>query len=100
MRWAFGFLTLCIVLAIVRAALIALAIATVLALLFYFATRPRETLLFMGTLVVTGLATARPTAFIVALGVIGAAVVFARAMQNRPTTLLLPGGCERHLNTD
>ncbi len=75
MRWAFGFFTLCIVLAIVRAALIALAIATVLALLFYFATRPREAFLFMGTLVLTGLATARPALFIVMLGVIGVAVV-------------------------
>ncbi|HYC68530.1 hypothetical protein [Brevundimonas sp.] len=75
MRWAFGFLTLCIVLAVVRAMLIAIAVATVLALLFYFATKPRETLLFMGVLVVTGLATARPALFIVMLGIIGVAVV-------------------------
>jgi hypothetical protein len=94
MRWAFGFFTLCIVLAIVRAALIALAIATVLALLFYFATRPRETLLFMGTLVVTGLATARPGLFIVMLGVIGVAVVVAGVRRKRPQLRLLKDGRE------
>ena len=84
MRWAFGFFTLCIVLAIVRAALIALAIAMVLALLFYFATRPRETLQFVGVLIVTGLATARPALFIVMLGVIGVAVVVAGARRRKP----------------
>lgn len=77
MKWVFGFFTLCIVLAVVRAVLIAIAIATVLALLFYFATKPRETLLFMGVLVITGLATARPALFIVMLGMVGAAVVLA-----------------------
>ena len=77
MRWAFGFLTLCVVLAVIRAVLIAIAIATVLALLFYFAAKPRETLLFMGVLVVSGLATARPALFIVMLSIIGAAVVLA-----------------------
>jgi len=75
MKWVFGFFTLCVVLAILRAALIALAIATLLALLFCFATRPRETLLFVGALVVTGLATARPALFIVMLGVVGVATV-------------------------
>lgn len=77
MRWALGFFTLCIVLAVVRAVLIAIAIATVLALLIYFATKPRETLLFMGVLVITGLATARPALFIVMLGMVGVAVVLA-----------------------
>ncbi|GAA0870290.1 hypothetical protein GCM10009116_21260 [Brevundimonas basaltis] len=77
MRWALGFFTLCLVLAIVRAALIALAIATALALLFFFATRPRETLLFMSVFVVTGLATARPALFIVVLGIVAVAVVLA-----------------------
>lgn len=85
MRWAFGFFTLCIVLAIVRAALIALAIAMVLALLFYFATRPRETLQFVGVLIVTGLATADPALFfVVMLGVIGVAVVVAGARRRKP----------------
>ncbi len=96
MRWAFGFFTLCIILALVRAALIALAIATVLTLLFCFATRPRETLLFMGTLVLTGLATARPALFIVMLGVIGVALVVAGVRRRKPAELLLTGSGESH----
>jgi FlaA1/EpsC-like NDP-sugar epimerase len=91
MRWAFGFLTLCIVLAVVRAVLIAIAIATVLALIFYFATRPRETLLFMGVLVVTGLAAARPALFIVTLGALGLALLVAGNKRKRRAQLLLTG---------
>jgi hypothetical protein len=95
MRWALGFFGLCVVLAIVRAALVALAVATVLTLLFYFATRPRETLLFMGVLTVTGLATARPALFIVMLGAIGVAVVVAGVRRRRPVQPLLTGNGER-----
>ena len=89
MKWAFGFLTLCIVLAIIRAVLIALAIATVLTLVFCFATRPRETLRFMGVLVVTGLASARPAVFIVTLGVIGLVVIGVGIKRKRRNPLLL-----------
>lgn len=91
MRWAFGFLTLCIVLAIIRAVLIALAIATVLALVFCVAIRPRETLLFMGVLIVTGLASARPAAFIGALALIGLVVIGVRIKRKRryPPLLIL-----------
>lgn len=91
MRWAFGFLTLCIVLAVIRAVLIAIAIATVLALLFYFAAKPRETLLFMGVLVTTGLATARPALFIVTLGILGLAVLVAGIKRKGRAQLLLTG---------
>lgn len=93
MKWAFGFLTLCIVLAIIRAVLIALAIATVLALVFCFATRPREMLLFLGVFIVTGLASARPTVFIVTLGVIGLVVFVAGIKRKRlnPLQLRRPG---------
>lgn len=89
MKWAFGFLTLCIVLAIIRAVLIALAIATVLALVYCSATRPRETLLFTGVLVVTGLASARPAVFIVTLGVIGLVVIGVGIKRKRHNPLLL-----------
>lgn len=89
MRWAFGFLTLCVVLAIIRAVLIALAIATVLVLVFYVATRPRETLLFMGVLIVTGLASARPAVFIVTLGLIGLVVIGVWMKRKRRYPLLL-----------
>lgn len=91
MKWAFGFLMLCIVLAIIRAVLITIAIATVLALVFYFATRPRETLLFMGVLIVTGLAAARPALFIVTLSVLGLAVLVAGIQRKRRAQLLLTG---------
>ena len=84
MRWALGILTLAFVLAIVRAALIALAVATVLALAFYAITRPRQTLLFMGVLIVTGLATARPALFIVVAGIVGVAVVAAGLRRRKP----------------
>jgi hypothetical protein len=96
MRWVFGILALSIVLAIVRAALIALALATVLALLFYFVTRPRETLQFMGVLIITGLAAARPAAFIVMFGTIGVAVVVAGARRRRLAQLMLTGSGESH----
>ena len=96
MRWVFGFFALCIVLAIVRAALIALAIAMVLALLFCFARQPRETLQFMGVLILMGLATARPALFIVMLAVIGVAVVVAGVRRRRGAQLLLTGHGESH----
>lgn len=96
MRWAFGFFALCVVLAIVRAALIALAVATVLALLFYFTSRPRETLQFMGVLVITGLAAARPALFIAMLGIIGVAVVVAGVKRRK--TSRLGGKFLRHLS--
>lgn len=89
MRWALGLLTLCIVLAIIRAVLIALAIATVLALVFYFATRPREMLLFLGALIVTGLASVRPAVFIVTLGFIGLVAIGVGIKRKRPSPLLL-----------
>lgn len=96
MRWAVGFFALCVVLAIVRAALIALAIATVLALFLYFATRPRETLQFMGVLIITGLAAARPALFIAMLGIIGVAVVVAGVRRRK--TSRLGGKFLRHLS--
>ena len=72
------FLMLLIGLALVQAAAVALVVGLLLALLYFFATRPRETLLYLGSLALLGLASARPLAFIVALGVIGVAVVWAR----------------------
>ena len=67
----------------------ALGIATVLGLIVCFATRPRDTLLFMGVLVVTGLASARPALFIGTLGVIGLVVIGAGIKRKRRHPLLL-----------
>lgn len=82
------FLMLLIGLAIIRAAAVALVACLLLALLYFFATRPRETLLYLGSLALLGLASARPLAFIVALGVVGLGVVLTRWKQGSPTPLL------------
>lgn len=66
-----GLLTLCVVCAIVQAALVALVVAIMLAMLFSFIIRPRETLLFIGILALMALANAHPLACIIAIGVIG-----------------------------
>ena len=72
------FLILLTLLAVVQAAALALVAGLLLALLYFFATRPLETLLCLGSLALLGLASARPIAFIAALGVVGVAVVWAR----------------------
>lgn len=67
-------LTLLVVLAllaVVQAAVAVLLIALAIMLLFYVATRPKETLIFILTLLLFGLASARPIACIVAFGVVG-----------------------------
>lgn len=77
------FVTAIVVLAIVQAALAALVVALAIMLLFYSVTRPRETLIFVGTLALFGLANAQPLAFIIALTAIGVAVVTAGAWRRR-----------------
>jgi chromate transport protein ChrA len=70
-----GFLTLCLVVAMLRAIVVALVAALILALLWSLIRQPRETLVLLGTLALMGLANAQPLACIMALGVIGVAVV-------------------------
>lgn len=70
-------LTGVVVLAILRAAVAGLLIALAVILLAAFVTRPRETLLFLGTIALTGLASAQPIACIIVLGIITLAVVVA-----------------------
>ena len=76
MRWALGFLLLAVILAIIKAALLGLAIAAGVALLVAFVRRPRSTALFMVVLTLSGLATARPLAAIVTIGLVSLAVIF------------------------
>ncbi len=57
-------------LALLKLALQVLVVALLLSVLFAFATRPRETLVFVGGLTLCGLACARPTAAIICLGVV------------------------------
>lgn len=63
-------LILCIALALVRALLLVLAIVLLLVLVHAFVTRPRETLVFLGTLILSSLAVAQPLAFIMGVAVI------------------------------
>ena len=68
-------LSVVLLLAAIQAAVAALAIALVLALLYFGVTRPRQTLAFVVSSVVVGLACAHPTVTIVILGGIGVTAV-------------------------
>lgn len=87
------FLTVCVVLAIFRAALAALAVGLGIILLYSFITRPRETLVFFGTLTLFGLASVKPIACIVAIALL---VVAAAAWQKSRRPLLLTDQSEQH----
>lgn len=73
-----SFLILCMALALVRALLMVLAVVLLLALVHAFVTRPRETMVFLGTLILSSLAVAQPLAFIAAFTVIGVAIILAK----------------------
>lgn len=70
MKQVLTFAMLIVAFAILKAVVIALVIGLALALIYSFARQPRETLLFLGVLTVTGLAGAQPVAFITAVAVI------------------------------
>ena len=93
MKGFLTFLTVVIVLAIVRAVLVALLVALVIMLLFSFVTRPRETLVFICTLTLFGLASAQPIACIVAIATVALAVVVVGAWQRHTPVRLLTDGC-------
>lgn len=84
-----------VVLAILQAAVAALVLVLTITLLFYLVTRPRETLAFVCTLMLLGLASARPVAFMVAFGVVAVAVVIAGARRKAGRQLLLSDQRER-----
>jgi hypothetical protein len=89
-----AFLILCLALASVRALLMVLAVVLLLALVHAFVTRPRETLVFLGTLILSSLAVAQPLAFIMgAVGVIGLVVIGVGIKRKRrnPLRLTYPG---------
>lgn len=81
MKPVFAFLTLCLALAVFRALLIVLAVVLLLALLHAFIKRPRETLGFLGTVALFGLAAAQPLACIIGVTVIATAVVLVKRRQ-------------------
>jgi len=69
-----AFLILCLALALVRTLLMVLAIVLLLALVHAFVTRPRETLVFLGTLILSSLAVAQPLAVIVGIVILASTV--------------------------
>ncbi|MGX1745821.1 MULTISPECIES: hypothetical protein [unclassified Brevundimonas] len=73
-----AFLILCMALALVRALLMVLAVVLLVALVHAFVARPRETMVFLGTLILSSLAVAQPLAFIAAFTVIGVAIILAK----------------------
>lgn len=78
MKRVFAFLILCMALALARILLMVLAVVLLLALLHAFVTRPRETLAFIGTLILSSLAVAQPLAFIGGVVVVFATIVLAK----------------------
>ncbi|RAK59573.1 hypothetical protein DJ021_07040 [Phenylobacterium hankyongense] len=72
-----------VILALLKAVLTVLALALLLALVFSFAIRPRETLQFVGVLLVFSVASAQPTVFIITVGLVGAVVVVASTLAKR-----------------
>lgn len=84
-----GLLTLCVVCAILQAALVALVVAIMLAMLFSFIMRPRETLLFIGILALMALANARPLVCIGAVSIVAVVALLAgRKRRPAPPPLL------------
>ena len=77
-------LILCVVCAILKAAVVALVAALLLALLWSFITQPRDTLLLLVTLALMGLANAHPIAFISGGVVIVAVVAVAGRKRHLP----------------
>lgn len=71
-------LILCVALAVFRAVAATLAVVLLLTLLVTFITRPRETLVFFGTLALSALTVAQPIACIVAVTIVVVAMVLSR----------------------
>ena len=86
------------VLAVLRAVVIALGIAVVLALLVSLINRPRETLVFLVCLGLLALAGAQPLACIITLGLVAIVSVVANAKSETRSQTLLTDGCEHHSN--
>ena len=87
MKRVFVFLILCVALAVIRALLMVLAVVLLLALIHAFMTRPRETLVFLGTLILSGLAVAQPLAFIMGAVVLAVAALVARRRRRSPRAI-------------
>lgn len=76
-------------LAVLRAVAIALVVLLTLTLLVAFITRPRQTLVFLGTLALSALTVAQPIACIVAMTMVAIVVVLAGRRRRRRQGKLL-----------
>lgn len=86
-----AFLILCMALALIRTLLMVLAVVLLLALVHAFVTRPRETWMFVVTLILSSLAIAQPLAFIGGVVVVVVVLaVFGRWRRGRHPPSLLP----------
>lgn len=81
MNRVLGLVTLCVALAVLRAVLVVLVAGAALVLLYAFATRPRDTLIFVATVGLVGLASVQPLAFILTLGTAALALMVAAVVR-------------------
>lgn len=79
-----GLLTFCVALAVLQALLVVLVAAALLALLYAFVTRPRDTIVFVATVGLVGLASVQPLAFILTAGALALGVTVVAAVTRRP----------------
>ncbi|KQR57209.1 hypothetical protein [Brevundimonas sp. Leaf168] len=70
-------LILCVALAVLRAVIVATVALVVLALIVSFITRPRQTLVFVGTLALSALTVTQPLACIITLAALGFVIAFS-----------------------
>ena len=91
-----GFLTLCLVVAMLRAMVVALVAALMLALLWSFIRQPRETILFTATCALSCVAVGQPIACVVGVTVVAIVTVLAGRTRKRGDALLLTGTGESH----
>lgn len=90
MNRVLAFLILCLALALVRILLMVLAVILLLALVHAFVTRPRDTLAFLGTLILSSLAVAQPIALIGGVVAVALAALLTRRLKRSERRRLAP----------
>lgn len=90
MKKVLAFLILCMALALARVMLMVLAVILLLVLVHAFMTRPKETLVFLGTLTLTSLALAQPLACIGGVVVVVMLARFGRWRSRRRSRPVMP----------
>lgn len=82
-------IVLCVALAVLRAVIIAVMVLAVLALIVSFITRPKQTLVFLGTLALSALTVAHPVTCIIAFTMIIIAIAATQLNQKPPRRQLI-----------